>query len=408
MTERNDGSEPRGSSALGEPKSSMQDADRATTRRRVLALTGTAGIASLAGCSTGSNTPTPGTDENGDGDDPAEVGQIGSGRASRTAPGGTPMAEMPGLSGTIDVYSGRGEALVGELVSFIEDRYDDLTLRVQYDGSTDLVNKILTEGNNSPADVFYSVNAGALGALAAQGRAADLLSGVTDLVRDEFVDPEGQWVGTSGRARCLPYNTDQFSTSDVPNDIYAFPGTSTFQGRMGWTPSYGSFQAFLTAMRVLEGEQTTREWIRGMQDLGVQSYPDEFAICQAIADGEIAAGFTNHYYIQRVLDGRPNAPIATAFTEGDAGATFNVAGGAVVDTADDTDMAANFVRHLLSAEAQEYFATQTYEYPMVPEVEPVGELPTIDELNPPSDLDLSQLADIGPTIELMRDEGLSV
>jgi iron(III) transport system substrate-binding protein len=318
------------------------------------------------------------------------------------------MAEMPDLSGTIDVYSGRGEALVGELVSFIEDRYDDLTLRVQYDGSTDLVNKILTEQDNSPADVFYSVNAGALGALAAEGRAATLPDGVLDLVRDEFTDPEGQWVGTSGRARCIPYNTDVFSESDLPDDIYAFPDDSAFEGQMGWTPSYGSFQAFLTAMRVLEGEQTTREWIRGMQSQNVQAYNDEFTICQAIADGEIGAGFTNHYYIQRVLDGRPNAPIATAFTEGDAGATFNVAGGAVVDTADDTEMAANFVRHLLSAEAQEYFATQTYEYPMIPEVEPVGELPTIDELNPPSGLDLSQLADIGPTIELMRDEGLSV
>ena len=406
-----DDTQPRVTSALGEPKSNMEDDKRLTTRRRVLALTGTAGLTSLAGCNSGSNTPTPGADTDTPDETPTEggsVGQIGSGREGRGTPGGTPMAEMPELSGTIDVYSGRGEALVGELVSFIEDRYPDLTLRVQYDGSTDLVNKILTEGGNSPADVFYSVNAGSLGALAAEGRTADLPDDVANLVRDEFTDPEDQWVGTSGRARCIPYNTDTFSASDIPNDIYAFPDASQLEDRMGWTPSYGSFQAFLTAMRVLEGEQTTREWIRGMQELGIQSYPDEFAICQAIADGEISAGFTNHYYIQRVLDGRPNAPIATTFTEGDAGATFNVAGGAVVDTADDTDMAANFVRHLLSAEAQEYFATTTYEYPMIPEVDPVGELPPIDELSPPDDLDLSQLADLGPTIELMRDEGLSV
>jgi iron(III) transport system substrate-binding protein len=177
---------------------------------------------------------------------------------------------------------------------------------------------------------------------------------------------------------------------------------------MGWTPIYGSFQAFVTAMRLLEGPETAREWIRGMQAQGIQACSDEFTICQAVADGEVAAGFTNHYYVQRVLDGRPDAPIATAFTENDAGSIFNVAGAAVVDTADDTEMAANLVRHLLSAEAQEYFATTTFEYPLVPEVEPVGELPTIDELNPPSGLDLSQLSDIGPTIELLRDEGLSV
>jgi iron(III) transport system substrate-binding protein len=393
------------------------------TRRRLLALTGAASIAALAGCTgggegtgtpTAEGTGTPSTEEDGDGGDDSDggsgepVGQVGSGRAGRPAPGGTPMAEMPDLSGTIDVYSGRGEALVGALVEFIEERYPDLTLRVRYGGSTDLVNTILTEGNNSPADVFYSVNAGALGALAGRGRAAALPDGILDLVREEFRDPDDQWVGTSGRARTVPYNTDTFSESDIPTDVFAFPDEPRFEDQMGWAPAYGSFQAFVTAMRIQNGPEETRAWLQGMLDQGIQSYSDEFAIVQAIADGEIAAGFTNHYYIQRVLDGRPEAPLATAFTEGDAGSVFNVAGAAVVDTADDTEMAANFVRHLLSAEAQEYFATTTFEYPLIPDVEPVGALPTIDELNPPQGLDLSQLADIGPTIELMRDVGLSI
>ena len=417
--------EPQPSSRLGRPKSNVQrDGPSRRTRRRFLALAGSAGAAALAGCNASqapgpqSESPT-GTDADGDGGDGSDgssadggsgdpVGQVGSGREGRPAPGGTPMSEMPDLSGTVDVYSGRGEALVGALVEYIEDLYPDLNLRVRYGGSTDLVNTILTEGQNSPADVFYSVNAGSLGALAERDRAAELPEGVLDLVRGEFRDPGGQWVGTSGRARTVPYNTEAFSESEIPDDIFAFPDASRFEDEMGWAPSYGSFQAFVTAMRILNGEEATREWLQGMLDLGIQSYSDEFAISQAIADGEIAAGFANHYYIQRVLDGRPDAPLATAFTEGDAGAVFNVAGAAVVDTADDTDMAANFVRHLLSAEAQEYFATTTFEYPLIPDVEPVGALPTIDELNPPQGLDLSELADIGPTIELLRDVGISV
>jgi iron(III) transport system substrate-binding protein len=403
----------------------QHDGPSRRTRRRFLALAGSAGAAALAGCTGSQETGTPtgtATDADSDGGDGGDggdgssadggsgepVGQVGSGREGRPAPGGTPMAEMPDLSGTIDVYSGRGEALVGALVEYIEELYPDLNLRVRYGGSTDLVNTILTEGNNSPADVFYSVNAGSLGALAGRDRAAQLPEGVLELVREEFRDPDGRWVGTSGRARTVPYNTDAFSESEIPDDIFAFPEQSQFENGMGWAPSYGSFQAFVTAMRILNGEEATREWLQGMLDLGIQSYSDEFAISQAIADGEIGAGFANHYYIQRVLDGRPDAPLATAFTEGDAGSVFNVAGAAVVDTADDADMAANLVRHLLSAEAQEYFATTTFEYPLIPGVEPVGALPTIDELNPPQGLDLSELADIGPTIELMRDVGLSV
>lgn len=386
-----------------------------STRRRILRAAGTAGIAGLAGCSgifggNGGNE-TGGNDTNGTGngtnatDDP---GQIGSARADGYTPGGTPMEEMPELSGTIDVYSGRGEALVGKLFSYLEDRYPDLSIEPRYQSSINLVNKIQQEGNNSPADVFFSVNAGALGALADAGRTADLPSGVLDLVKSEFRDPDGRWTGTSGRARTIPYNTKAFSEEDIPDDIFAFPEADRFDNAMGWAPSYGSFQAFVTAMRILNGRERTKQWLQGMLDSGVAEYSDEFAIAQAVADGEIQAGFANHYYIQRVLSGRPDAPLATAFTEGDAGAVFNVAGAAVVDTAADTEMAANFVRHLLSAEAQEYFITQTYEYPVIPEAEPIGDLPPVSELNPPPELDLAQLSDIQPTIELLREVGITV
>ena len=386
----------------------MQQRDTGTprvdslSRRGVLATTAL-GIASLSGCTgilDGSGTDT-GTETPG--------GQLGSGRSpfgDRPEPGGTSMEEMPDLSGELTVYSGRGEALVGELVGYIQDLYDDFTASVRYEGSSDHVNKILTEGQNSPADVFYSVNAGSLGALHAEGRTQELPSDVLDLVRDEFQAPDGHWIGTSGRARTIPYNSEQLSEDEIPNDIFAFPETERFADSMGWAPAYGSFQAFVTAMRLLNGEEETKAWLQGMMDQGVIQYQDEMTISNAVADGEIAAGFANHYYIQRVLAARPDAPLETAFTQGDAGAIFNVAGATVVDTAKDVDLAANFVRHLLSSEAQEYFATTTFEYPLIPGVEPIGRLPTIDELNPPSDLDLSQLSDLEPTLRLMREVGV--
>ena len=372
---------------------------RDVRRRKFLAAAGAVGAAGVAGCSgTGDDEGEDGGDGVGD-----AVGQIGSGRAGRGAPGGTPMAEMPALEGELTVYSGRGEFLVGELVSYIDDLYDDFDLTVRYNNSTDLVNQIVNEGEGSPADVFYSVNAGALGALADAGRTQALPDDVAGKVREEFRTE--QWVGTSGRARTIPYNTDEYSESDLPDDIMAYP--EEFDGDLGWAPSYGSAQAFITAMRILEGEDATREWLEAMVERGAATYPDEFRTCQEIADGEIDAAFTNHYYIQRVLDGNPEAPIATAFTEGDAGAVFNVAGAAVVDTASDADLASNFVRHLLSAEAQDYFARSTFEYPLIPDVAPIGDLPTIDELDVP-DIDLSELSNLEPTIDLMRDAGVQI
>ncbi|WP_142858557.1 extracellular solute-binding protein [Salinigranum halophilum] len=396
------------------------DSNPGRSRRQFLAVASAVGVASVAGCGgqgggneDGTATESTGGDGGGGGGGggggDAAVGQIGSGRSpfgDRQLSGGVSMREMPELSGELTLYSGRGEALVGELISYIEELYPDFTVRPRYNSASDLVNQIQTEGGNSPADVFFSVNAGALGALKDAGRTVELPQEVLDLVRAEFHDPDGQWVGTSGRARTIPYNTDSLSDADVPDDIFAFPETEALRDSIGWAPTYSSFQAFITAMRVLNGEEETRAWLEGMQELGVQEFSDEFLVSQAVADGEINAGFANHYYIQRVLAGRPNAPISTAFTEGDAGAIFNVAGALVMDTAEDRTLASNFVRHLLSAEAQDYFARTTFEYPLVSGVDPIGELPSIDELNPPQGLDLTQLSDLEGTVRLLRDVGV--
>ena len=366
-----------------------------SSRRRFLAGSAAVGAVAIAGC-----TGDDGESAEGDTSD-SPVGQIGSGRAGRPAPGGTSIADLPDLEGELELYSGRNEFLVGELISFLDDTYPDFTPSVRYGGGSDLVNTIDTEGSGSPADVFYTVNAGNLGALADAGRTQELSTEIQETVSEEF--RTDQWVGTSGRARTVPFNTDAYSEGDIPEDIMAFPD---FDGDLGWAPTYGSCQAFITAMRIFEGEDATREWLQGVVDAGITPYADEFQVAQAVANGELDAGFTNHYYIQRVLDGSPSAPIDTAFTSGDAGAIFNVAGAAVVDTAPNPELAQNFVRHLLSAEAQEYFAVETFEYPLISEVEPVGDLPTVDELDVP-EFDIAELSNVRATIDLMRDVGIS-
>lgn len=359
-------------------------------RRTFLTAAAGLGAAGLAGCLSDTS------DGNGD-----DTDWIGSGPGQRLGQDGTPMADMPDLDGEITVYSGRHEFLVGDLIEFVNDQYDDFEAIPRYGASADLSNQIVTEGEGTQADVFYSVNAGSLGALADAGRTRTLSEDLLDLVRPEF--HTDQWIGISGRARSVPYNTDALSERDLPDDVMAYPDVDA---QLAWAPTYGSCQAFVTAMRLLEGEAATRDWLEGILDAGIQTYPDEYRVCQAIADGDVDAGFTNHYYVQRVLaNASDDAPVATAFTQADAGATFNVAGAAVVDQADDPDLAENFVRHLLSAQAQAYFAVETYEYPLAPDVDPVGDLPRIDQLDVP-DLDLAQLSELEATVDLMRDAGV--
>jgi iron(III) transport system substrate-binding protein len=252
--------------------------------------------------------------------------------------------------------------------------------------------------------VFWSVDAGSLGVVAKRNATVGLPQRVVESVPQQF-HPREDWVGVAGRARSIPYNTDQLDRSQIPNDVLAFTNANVLQGNMGWAPSYGAFQAFVTAMRLLTSSGRTKRWLNGMQEQGTQTYPDEFLVSNAVADGEIAAGFANHYYALRVQAARPDAPIDLAFTNGGPGALINVSGAEIIEGTQQQQLATNFIHHLLTVEAQEFFATRAFGYPMLPGVPPVGGLPTIDELQPPQ-LDLARLSDLQPTLRLMREVGV--
>jgi iron(III) transport system substrate-binding protein len=251
--------------------------------------------------------------------------------------------------------------------------------------------------------MFIAVDAGSLAAVAEAGAAATLSAEATEAVDDDFVTD--QWVGVAGRARAVPYNTNELSASDVPDTVQAFPDTPAVAGALGWAPTYSAFQSFITAMRLLRGDDGARQWLNEIQETGVTEYPDEFRVSNAVANGDLRAGFANHYYALRVRNARPEAPVDLAFTSGDAGALINVSGGLAVEGTAKQELVETLIRHLTSAEAQEFFATTTFAYPTVPDVPPAGGIPTIDELNPP-DIDLTELGDQSATLDLLRETGV--
>ena len=378
-----------------------------TSRRRFLALSGVTAAGAVAGCSGL-------TGESGDGSG-ASMGVSlsdfrGSGPMveSRGAPEGTSIADLPDLEGELTVYLGGGEGgLYVDLINLFEQAYDGFTVNQRLEASSSLANTIIeeSEAGAPQADLFMSVDAGSLGAIANAGATASLPEEALSTVPGSFQDSEGRWVGFAGRARAIPYNTNTLSASDIPDTVQEFPNTPALEGTMGWAPTYSAFQSFITAMRLIRGDDEARAWLQSMQDHGITEYGNEFAVSNNCATGELAAGFANHYYSLRVRAARPDAPLELAFTEGDAGALVNVSGLSILDGTDNSELAGNFVRHVLSAEAQEFFATRTFAYPMIPGVQPVGGLPRIDDLNPP-DIELTELADLSGTVDLMRDAGV--
>jgi len=377
-------------------------------RRALLGALGAGASGALAGCA----LPGGGGDD-GDGDEldiPAFSEFRGSGplASGRPQPEGTRIEELPDLSGTLRIYLGGGEGGIYEdFTRTLEEIYPDFEAKIDRGGSSSLAQSVVSEveADNPQADVFWSIDAGSLAHVAENDAAESLSADVVDPVPSSFRGPDDTWVGVAGRARSVPYNTNQLSAADVPTTVQEFPDTTALQGTMGWAPTYGAFKAFVTAMRLLRGADATRKWLVAMREADTTRYPNEAVVSNRVADGALAAGFANHYYAMRVKEARPDAPIDLAFTESDAGALVNVAGALRLAGSGNRDLAEAFVRHLLTAEAQEFFATVAYAYPMIPGVAPVGGLPTIDELQPP-DVDLSALSDLEPTLEVMREAGV--
>ncbi len=302
------------------------------------------------------------------------------------------------------IYSGRSENLLAPLIEQFRQQ-TGLDVEVRYGGTSELAATMLEEGDNSPADVYFAQDAGALGELAAAGRLVKLPDDLLKRVESRFQDDNGSWVGTSGRARVVVYNANQYNDSDLPASIWDFTDPK-WSGKLGWAPTNGSFQAFVTALRLLEGEDKAREWLEAMIANKIRSYPNNDAITEAVSAGEIGAGFVNHYYVLEIGSEHPDDFHAAVhhLSAGDAGSMINVAGAGVLNTAEHRDEAIKFLDFLLSTEAQTYFATKTWEYPLITGVEADPSLVALKDIKAPQ-VDLSDLKDLTGTLQLLQDVG---
>jgi iron(III) transport system substrate-binding protein len=306
-------------------------------------------------------------------------------------------------SKTLVVYSGRNKKLVSPI---LEKASKDLDLKIQvrYGKTSELAIALLEEGENSKADVFLGQDAGALGALEEQQRTQPISSEILEEVDSRFRSPTGNWVGVSGRARVVDYNTKLVKQSELPSSVWELTQPK-WRGKVAWAPTNGSFQSFITGMRIMEGDEKTLEWLKAMKANDVKKYGNNVAIVEALGRGEVDLGLVNHYYLPRFTKDDPNFPVAHHFTNGDAGAMINVAGLAMLKSTDQPEDAQAFIKYMVSPAAQKYFATETNEYPLAKGVETDSSLVPLDKLNPPN-IDLSKLDSLEQTLKLLEQAGV--
>jgi iron(III) transport system substrate-binding protein len=319
--------------------------------------------------------------------------------------GGTEEAESGDDAGPegITVYSGRIAPLIGPAIDMHEAEVGK-DVQVRFGDSAQLATTLIEEGDGSPADVFFSQDAGALEAVDAEGLLTELPRDILRGIPPRFRARDGHWIGVSARSRVVAYDSRELDEEDLPESVLDFTDPP-WEGRVGWAPTNASLQAYVSALRATEGDDVARDWLEGMVANDAQPYESNTPVRDAIAAGEIDVGLINHYYVaQAKAEEGPDYPVEIYFPPGDLGSMVNVAGVGVLESSDRKEEAFDFIRFLLSADGQRYFVESSKEYPVVAGAGQPEGVPPLEEL-PSPDFDLAELADLEGTLALMQETG---
>lgn len=304
----------------------------------------------------------------------------------------------------LTIYVGRDEELVKPFIEQFE-QSSGVEVEARYADTPELAATLLEEGDKTPAHVFLSQDAGALGALSDAGLLRELPSDITDAVLPGFTSTDDTWVGVTGRARVIAYDSEKLKADEVPGTVASFTEPE-WKGRVGFPPGNASFQSFITGMRVAEGEDAAAAWLKGIKGNDFQPYEKNGLVLDAVNDGSLDVGLINHYYwYQKAAEvGADKMRAQLKFADaGDPGTLVNVTGAGILTEHPDAE---EFLEFLVSETGQTYFVDKTFEYPLV-EGLPVPEgLPALADLQGP-EIDLGDLADLETTVKMIDEAGLS-
>jgi iron(III) transport system substrate-binding protein len=303
----------------------------------------------------------------------------------------------------ITLYSGRIPAAVGGAVDAYEAEADR-DVQVRFAETADLAATIVEEGDASPADVFFAGEPGAMPAVAEAGLLEPLPPDVLERVPARYRDPDGRWVGVTGRARIIAYSKE-IPRSELPRSPLELTGAD-WNARVGWGPPTASLQEYVTALRIRYGDETTREWLEGMVANDAVDYPNNVAIRDAIANGEIDVGLINHYYVAQAIAAEgEDYPVGVHFPPRGLGSLVLTTDVAVLASSERKGEAFDLVRSLLSRGSQEFFTASSKEYPLARGVDPDPSLTVPLARIPAPGGELFDVAELQETVEMMQDTG---
>lgn len=243
-------------------------------------------------------------------------------------------------------------------------------------GADELIERIQSEGANSPADVIITVDAGRLWRAEQSGILAPTESEVLELaVPENLRHPEGYWFGLSTRVRGIVYNEATVDPSEI--STYEDLADDRWSDRICIRSSSNIYnQSLIASLIDANGVEATQEWARALVDnLARSPQGGDTDQIRAVAAGECDIAVVNHYYLARLMASTDSADQAVADAVGfvfpnqdGRGVHANVSGAGVVGTAPHPENALRLIEFLTTPKAQQVFAEGNHEFPVVDDV----------------------------------------
>lgn len=350
------------------------------TRRALLgAAATTVTAATLAACSNPSATPSSGSSASG----------------SSSNAGST----------TLTVYNAQHESLTKE---WIEGFTKATGIKVEYrQGSdTEMANQLVSEGDKSPADVFLTENSPSMTLVENAGLFAPISADIIAQVPEGYRPSTNAWTGIAARSTVFVYNTDKLSEADLPASIMDL-AKPEWKGRWAASPSGADYQAIVSAILQLKGEDETLAWLKAMKENST-AIKGNSAVMKAVNAGEFDGGVIYHYYYfgDQAKGGQNSAKIGMHyFGNSDPGAFVSISGGGVLKSSKNADAAQKFLAHVTGKAGQTVLRDGTsFEYPIASDIEANAKLKPLSELAAPT-IDPATL-NSPQVVELMQEAGL--
>ncbi|THF57579.1 iron ABC transporter substrate-binding protein [Ollibium composti] len=263
----------------------------------------------------------------------------------------------------IVVYNAQHESLTKEWAEgFTKETGIKVTLR--NGGDSEFSNQIVAEGAASPADVFLTENSPSMVLVENAGLFAPVDADTLALVPENYRPASGKWIGIAARSTVFAYNKDKLKEDQLPKSLMDLADPS-WKGRWAASPSGADFQAIVSAVLELKGEQATADWLKGMKE-NFTAYRGNGTVMKAVNAGEIDGGVIYHYYWfgDQAKTGENSKNVALHyFKNQDPGAFVSLSGGGVLASSKHPKEAQAFLKWVAGKGGQDILKNGTsYEY----------------------------------------------